>query len=98
MSKFSKDDIQDLLKNWNEAKKQIAVLEKKIDKYKVYADNILKDSGKDELKIGKYTLKKKIIEKKTLSKDNVPPEVYKQYARTSCYPVFYISEKGSSDL
>jgi hypothetical protein len=91
MSKFSKDDIEELLKNWSDAKKQIAMLEKKIDKYKIYAENIFKDNGQDELKVGKYSLKKKLIEKKTLSKDNVPPEVYKKYARTSCYPVFYIS-------
>ena len=92
MDKINTKDIDELLSKWDETKKEIAQLEKKLEKYKLYADNIINNSGKEEIKTSKYTLKRKIINKSTLSKSDVPVEIFKKYSKISSYPVFYISK------
>ena len=96
MDKINKKDIDELLSSWNETKKEIAALEKKLEKYKIYAENIINEMGKSELKTSKFTLKRRIINKSILSKSDVPPEIFKKYSKISSYPVFYLSKNSSS--
>ena len=69
MLKFETNDINDLLRKWDETKKEIS-----------------------ELDTGTFTLKKKIIKKEILSRNDVPLEIFKKYSKTTSYPVFYVSK------
>ena len=92
MLKFETNDINDLLRKWDETKKEISELEKRLDKYKIFAENILSESETNIINTGTFTLKKKIIKKEILSRNDVPLEIFKKYSKTTSYPVFYVSK------
>ena len=94
MSKFDKNDISNLLQKWFETKKEIASLEKKCDKYKKYIDAILEENNTDSLSSNELILKRKIIIKNTLSKNDVPKDIWDKYSKKCSYPAYYLSEKN----
>ena len=54
-------DIENLLNKWYDAKQEISMLEKKIEKYKEVAENIMNKTNSDVLSSSKYNLSKKDI-------------------------------------
>jgi hypothetical protein len=91
MSNFDKNDISELLKKWAETKKEISSLEKKCDKYKKYIDAILENNNSDTVSSNEYILKKKIINKSTLSKNDVPKDIWNKYSKSCSYPAYFLT-------
>lgn len=92
MSSVNATDITTLLERWSEAKKEMTELEKKVEKYKRLANRVMEQQGVDEFSSQSYTLKKKKITRKTISKQDVPKDVWEKYGRSISYTVYYLIE------
>lgn len=85
-------DITTLLDHWSETKAEITELEKKLEKYKRLANRAMDQQNTDTLYSNCYILKRKNISRTSISKQDVPNEVWKTYAKTCSYPAYYLSE------
>jgi hypothetical protein len=68
---ISKSDIDELLKKWYETKQEISLLEAKCEKYKKYADKIMKDTNNTIISNSYYTLQRKEMSRSSVSKKKV---------------------------
>lgn len=84
-------DTEDLLDNWYKAKQEICVLEQKCEKYKKVADKLMTQTEKNTLKSLSYSLKKIDISKHTISKNDVPNEIWDRYSKKTSYSSFYLN-------
>lgn len=84
-------DIEELLNNWFEAKQRLAELEKKCDKYKLMADKIMNIRGEDSLKTRTLKLTKTDMERETLSKKDVPKDIWNTYAKVSSFSTYRLT-------
>lgn len=86
-------DMATLLEKWSEDKAQISELEKRIDKYKKIADRIMNSRDTNVISSDLYTLKRTNMSRGTLTKQDIPDSVWKQYSKTCSYTAFYLSKK-----
>ena len=91
-TKYTDDDINSLLEKWSDAKQEISDLEKKIEKYKRLAVRILSEQDADTLYGDEYQLVCKNISRTTISKRDVPNDIWSQYSRSCTYPAYYITK------
>ena len=94
MVNANSNDIADLLEHWTQTKKQIAELEADLEKYKRLATRIMSQNNTNLLTDGCYTLKKRNLSRETISRADLPKEIWKQYAKSFTYPAFYLSKKS----
>ena len=84
--------MEELLKNWYEAKESLAKLEEKIKDYKVQADALLRNSK--EAKTKDYVLEVKEMSRRTINKDDMPEDLWSRYSRKHKYRCYYVSKVG----
>lgn len=87
------DDINNLLEHWMDVKNQLSDLELSLSKYKKLASKIMSKNDTTTLYSDNYVLQQRNISKKTLSKDDVPKEIWNKYAKTTTYTAYYLSKK-----
>lgn len=92
---MSTTDIQNLLKKWADAKTEIADLEKKIEKYKRVVNRFMDEKGNNTITSSQYTLRRKEMSRATISKKNVPTEIWNKYSKPSTYKAYYLSKKNN---
>lgn len=93
MSEYTEKDIQNLLENWHDTKKNITELEKKFDKYKKLAEKIMSSQNCSKLESKYYSLSKRKLTRQQLSRQNIPKDIWDKYSHEITYPVFYIKKK-----
>jgi hypothetical protein len=89
-------NIDELLQKWYETKAEIALLEKKCEKYKRCSEKIMDNMNKSLLSTSKFILKKVDMTRNTISKNDVPIEIWNKYSKETSFSSFYltsISEK-----
>jgi hypothetical protein len=91
---MSHPDTETLLDKWYDAKQEIAILEKKIDKYKKAAENIMNESNSDVLSSSKYYLSRREMNKTTIGKKDLPEDIWNRFSKETFYNAFYISKKN----
>jgi hypothetical protein len=84
-------DINDLLDNWYKTKQEISILENKCDKYKKVCEKLMDKLEKNSLNSMYYSLKKIDITKSTISKNNVPDDIWDRYSKKTKYSSFYLN-------
>jgi len=92
MSSVKTTDISALLERWSDAKAEIAEIEKRIEKYKRLAMRVMNNQNNDVISSAYYTLKRKQISRYTISKRDVPENVWDKYAKPCSYSAYYLSE------
>lgn len=90
---YSTDDIDTLLEKWHDTKEQISLLEKRLEKYKKYAERIMDNEDKDEITNLKFSLTRRNMSRTTLSKDDIPKDIWSKYARDINYPMYILRKK-----
>jgi len=90
---YNIDDINTLLEKWNDTKEQISLLEKKLEKYKKYAERIMDNEDKDEIINSYYSLTRRNMSRMTLSKDDMPKDIWIKYSRNINYPMYILRKK-----
>ena len=88
------DDIENLLSKWYNAKQELFQLEKKIEKYKVLAENLMNKENIDVIKSEKYILQRKEMNRTTIGKKDLPEDIWNRYSKELFYNAFYISKKN----
>lgn len=88
-------DIKKLLEHWFEAKNEIIKLEKKIEKYKCVANRVMNQQNTNILTDNNIKLKRKEISRTTISKQDVPKDMWNKYARSCSYKAYYLSENNN---
>jgi hypothetical protein len=84
-------DIDNLLDNWYKTKQEISVLEEKCEKYKKVSTKLMEQIEKNSLNSASYSLKKIDITKSTISKNDVPNDVWDKYSKKTKYSSFYLN-------
>lgn len=87
------DDIDNLLNKWYDAKQEISILEKKIEKYKKLAESIMDSKNTDNLSNSLYVLQRRDMNRTSIGKKDLPLELWNKYAKESFFNAFYISKK-----
>lgn len=95
MAKISREDMSVVLDKWYEIKKEIAELEKRLEKYKKIADKYFDYNDIDSISDEYFVLKKKEITKHTVSKKDLPRDIWNKYAKESTYTAYYLVAKKS---
>lgn len=83
--------VEELLEKWYSAKQEMAKLEKKCEKYKKLANDLMK--GSNQLKAGDYSVIKRRQTRTMISKKDVPSDLWDKYAKLTSYDAFYVSKK-----
>jgi hypothetical protein len=86
-------DIQNILQKWAETKNEIADLEKQIEKYKRVVNRFMDQKGNNTITSSQYILRRKEMSRATISKKNVPTEIWNKYSKPSTYKAYYLSKK-----
>ena len=81
------------LQQWNEAKMKISELERKCERYKRLADKAIDSKGVNVIKYGDITVKRSEIVRTSISKSDLPKELWNKYSKKSSYVAYYLSEK-----
>lgn len=82
----------DTLEKWYEAKTKISLLEAKIEKYKRLIEAEMKANNTNKISKGKFNVTKRSMTRTTLSKDNVPVEIWNKYSTKSHYDTFFLKK------
>lgn len=91
-----KTDLDTLFEDWNTAKKKIRKLENNIEKYKRSIDKVLRENKTNKLTTTNYTLEKRKNTKTTLSRANVPSEIWERYSTRCTYDSYHLKARPSS--
>lgn len=84
-------ELNKLLAKWNEAKKDLAHQEEKVERYKKKVEELMKDqlvlSSED------FIVTKRSITRETVSQQSMPAELWRKYANRSTFNAFYLKHK-----
>jgi hypothetical protein len=83
-------DIANILKKWDETRKKIDYLEEKLKKYKSEIAKQMNKQEVDKLSSGGFTVTRRRTTRTTLSKDNVPADIWKEYSTRCSYDTFFL--------
>jgi hypothetical protein len=84
--------IAEMIVRWNDAREKIDDLEKQIKKYKQIATKYMDDQGKNSIVLDDFVLKKRKITKRTISKKDVPENIWEKYSKETSYDAFYLTD------
>jgi hypothetical protein len=90
---YTDDDIDTLLDKWYNIKQEIALLEKKCDKFKKYAERIMNDKDVNLLSNSVYSLTKREMNRSVLLKEDIPRDIWNKYSKSISYPMYVIKKK-----
>ena len=85
MNEYSVDN---LLEKFYDTKQQISILENKLISLKNTADTIMDSRNLDTLKNDIYILQKKDMNRTSISKQDLPIDIWNKYSKESFYSAF----------
>ena len=88
-----KIDINEILETWYNTKEEISKLEKKCEKYKRYCEKVMNSEDKNTLSSDDYNLKRTLLTKTTISKKDLPKDIWNDYCTKTSYMAFYLKPK-----
>jgi hypothetical protein len=87
-------DISLLLDRWYEIKENIALFETKLEKCKIVAENYMDEHNIDTISTNNITLTRRDLTRLSVSKKDLPEDIWDRYAKETSYKAFYINKKG----
>ena len=93
MSSNTEDRVEYVLKKWYKSKQEISKLEKDCEKYKQFIGRVMDSRDSNSIVRGDYTTNRRHDSRKTLSKSNVPSDLWEKYATTIYYDTYYVKKK-----
>mmetsp|Transcript_63291 Transcript_63291/g.121917 ORF Transcript_63291/g.121917 Transcript_63291/m.121917 type:complete len:121 (+) Transcript_63291:78-440(+) len=80
-------EIDGVLDKWNWAKGEEAAMKKKIEECKTKVEAFLVKAGVTNLQTAKYKIEKRMQQRESVSKKDLPADIWSQYAKTSEFAV-----------
>ena len=84
-------NIDELLEKWYETKAEIVLLEKKCEKFKKCSEKIMDKLNKDKLTASKFVLKRVEMTRNTVSKNDIPKDIWNRYSKETKFSSFYLT-------
>jgi len=93
MSEDSVSKIKEAVEEWYKAKEKVAFYEKQSEKFKQQVIEYMKNKEVETIVTTNYIVSKKSMSRDSLSKKDVPDDLWKKYAKNISYDAYYIKEK-----
>jgi len=93
MSEDSISKIKEAVEEWYKAKEKVTFYEKQSEKLKQQVIEYMKNKEVESLVTTNYVVSKKSMSRDSLSKKDVPDDIWKKYAKNISYDAYYIKEK-----
>ena len=88
-------DISLLIDRWYELKENISLLETKLEKCKIIAEDYMDNNNIDSISSDNTILTRKELSRLSVSKKDLPSDIFNKYAKECHYTAFYINKKGA---
>lgn len=88
--------LDETIEKFIEVKERIAELEKKHERYREYIEKEMNKMDKDEITYQNYLIKKSVMKRETLSKKDVPRQIWDECHKTAMYSVIRVINKNKS--
>lgn len=86
----SDEKLDELMRDWSKVKSKISELEEREKSIKDLITNIMNDNKSDILTTENYNVKRRYMEKSTISKKDVPNDIWEKYSKISKYSAMYL--------
>jgi len=94
MSKTKESDsIDHLLEKWDRAKAEKSNWEEKADKYKERIERMMNSQDVDRLKTDRYVVVMRSNTRQTVSKANLPKEIWDRYSTRVSYNSLHLTKR-----
>jgi len=87
------EDLDKILEKWDKYKKELSEIEKKVQKYKELVEKYMNEETVNSLETKNYTVSRINCSKSTVSKKDVPEEIWNKYERRSKYWMYTLKHK-----
>ena len=77
---MQESDIQAMIEKWDDCRKNIDLLEKKIKRYRSQMENYMQTNNLDVYETSKFKVKKNVQQRALLTKKMVPKEIWNTYS------------------
>lgn len=85
--------IKEAVEEWYKSKEKVAFYEKQVDKLKQKVIEYMKEKEVETIVTTNYIVSKRVLSRDSLTKKDVPEDVWKKYARNLSYDAYYIKER-----
>ena len=89
-------DLERILSKWDDAKKKLENLEEEIANCKLKVTKEMNNQDTDKISTENYTVIRRRNTRASVSKENLPEDIWKKYSTRCSYDAFYISKNKSS--
>lgn len=86
-------EISEKVEDWYKAKEKAAFYEKEAEKLKKKIINHMIQEQLDSIKTVNFSVTKKSISRESLSKKDVPDDIWKKYSKEISYDTYTIKER-----
>eukprot|EP00420_Gonyaulax_spinifera_P028021 CAMPEP_0197895298 /NCGR_PEP_ID=MMETSP1439-20131203/36941_1 /TAXON_ID=66791 /ORGANISM="Gonyaulax spinifera, Strain CCMP409" /LENGTH=134 /DNA_ID=CAMNT_0043515723 /DNA_START=63 /DNA_END=467 /DNA_ORIENTATION=+ len=86
--------VQKILERWAEAKKQQEAAGKEIEACKTQVESTMLSTGMTTIKTASYEVSKRMQSRESVSKADLPADIWKKYAKTSEFSVLSFKDLG----
>lgn len=86
-------EIENVLTKWYDAKQEINALEAKISKYRGMINREMNRQEVNKLISDNYTVTQSRISRLSISKNDIPEDLWHKYATRTTYPAFTVRRR-----
>lgn len=81
----SETKLEEILERWDNAREKMNALSNSIDTYKECVSRLMNKRGTNSLSVGKYKVVRSRTTRSTMSKKNVPSEIWHKYSTDTSF-------------
>ncbi len=90
---MSEDSIEKTVEKWYKYKGELAELEKKVQRYKDKVEKYMNSDETNNLNLNNFIISRSSCIKTTVSKKEVPEEIWNKYCKKSKYWMYSVKTK-----
>eukprot|EP00440_Ansanella_granifera_P061180 gb/GFBE01066322.1/.p1 GENE.gb/GFBE01066322.1/~~gb/GFBE01066322.1/.p1 ORF type:complete len:122 (+),score=54.57 gb/GFBE01066322.1/:1-366(+) len=84
--------VEKVLQKWNAAKKREQEASKEVESCKTEVEKVMMKTGMDVIKTSSFEVTKRQQSRESVSKADLPKEIFEKYAKTSSFVVLSLKE------
>ncbi len=86
-------DLEQTLEKWYKNKSIISSLEKKVKKYREKIEKYMDENSLNKLESQHFKVKRTLQNRETISKKDLPRDIWDKYSKETSYYVYNIDDK-----
>ena len=92
MSKYNRDDLEKLFKEWSKLKHDLSKMELREKEIKLLVSDIMEEEKTNILTTENYEVKKRTQNRTHLSQRDIPEDIWKKYAKVKEFSALYLKK------